>query len=129
MPTANRRYLTFDCDIVESIIYLILGLNVLINQKIRQHLDDLSINHKDWNMPLLFDDRYVWIRHTVIMHCTRAELCRLYSKFKHPSAEKLYSLLKRIKIDNIEPRTLQNLEDIQSRCEIFAIMERKQLRF
>ena len=48
---------------------------------------------------------------------TRTQLNYLHKQFFHPSATKLYNLLKKARPEEVTPETLSILEDISKRCD------------
>lgn len=85
--------------------------------------------HKDWKMKIIRDQGHLWIKWPSRVNYTEAQLRKLHRHFMHPSASKLYALLKKIDPTELSKDTLKTLKEIQLHCEPCQIIDRKQLSF
>ena len=56
-------------------------------------------------------------RRTNCTHMSVAELEKVHRQFYHPTAEKLFNLLKKAKPEEAAPETRRNLEELTTRCD------------
>ena len=73
---------------------------------------------EDWSVPLMRADGHVYadIAKPDVIYFTRKELQKLHRHFAHPSAEKLYKLLRKARPEDTNQETLKTLEDLVKRC-------------
>ena len=60
---------------------------------------------------------------------TTAQLQKFHRQFAHPSAGTLYNLLKKAGLEAVDAKTMEQLEDIVSRCEPCQRIRNAPLRF
>ncbi len=74
--------------------------------------------NRELTAPLVFKLGHLYLEwaQSVVLY-TRVELGKLHRRFAHPSAEKLFNLLRRAQPDNLTPETRRVLEDIVARCD------------
>eukprot|EP00171_Calliarthron_tuberculosum_P005792 IDg5792t1 len=74
----------------------------------------------EWYIPLIrSSSRHVYVplhRESQTLF-TRSQLFKLHRQFFHPSAGKLFNLLKRARSEHATPETLAILQDISNRCD------------
>ena len=63
------------------------------------------------------------------IYFSKIQLEKLHRHFRHPGAEKLYRLLKRIDPRKIRGDILAALKEVQSKCEPCNTINRKKLSF
>ena len=63
------------------------------------------------------------------MFYTRNQLQRLHRNFIHPSAQKLYELLRKESIEDLPIDTLNTLKEISKNCETCSIYRPRQTTF
>lgn len=120
-------------DVISAEIPALLGLDILdchsmyidtvqnLLVKCTVLKSDNSKSHilKDWNVPVHRHNGHVYadMSTPVITFFNRQQLVKLHRQFCHPSADKLYRLLKRGRPNDTTPETLKILEDISKRCD------------
>ena len=129
IPTPNGSCMAFTCDIVRADIPLLLGLDVMRREGLIINVRDLELEHNDWSLPMKIRDNHLIISWLSNIYYSKAQLKKLHRHFRHPSAEKLYRLLKRIDPEKVRGSTLATLKEIQSKCEPCNMITRKQLSF
>ena len=74
-----------------------------------------------WSMPLTRYDNHLYFTMCFLplKFYSTAQLLKLYRQFPHPSAEKLYDLLRCAGLKAVIQQTLERLKEIVSRCEPF----------
>ena len=123
-----------EVDIVIADIPLLLGLDVLDREGLTPDIaynvlaKRTRIARKGNGPPLYVEEwgitmwrsrsrhSYVPIHFSIAVHFTRTQLHKLHKKFSHPSADKLYNLLKRSRPEDTSPKTREILEDLTRRC-------------
>lgn len=94
----------------------------LLAKRTRLINDDGTVVYIDkWSVPLFRGSRkhvYACIgnKTAVDILFTRSKLVRLHLHFFHPSAEKLFNILRRARPDEATPQTKAILQDITKRC-------------
>ena len=79
--------------------------------------NDTSPNHRLWLDPLKRVDVHVYVEMVLptYMFYTIQQLEKLHRLFAHPSADKLYKLLKRAGREHVTTETLKTLKKLQQR--------------
>ena len=111
---------------------MLLGLDLLdANKLYANNVDnELCSSALGFKIPITrkFGHMYIeWPTSSVLF--TRSELVKLHRQFKHPSAEKLYNLLKRSKVADVDSDTRRLLEEITKSCNTCATFSRPPQRF
>lgn len=123
-----------NCDIVDVDVPALLGMDVLdrekliadtVSNRLVQRIPMTSPDGKiffidGWSVPMKRSSSshvYVKIDTSTRIHFTRAQLSKLHRQFFHPSASKLYNLLKKARPDEVDLETLETLQDISKRCD------------
>ena len=95
----------------------------------------LVCESENWAVPLVrklghlfYEWTAVAIEHVVNLYSTQ-ELTRIHRHFFHPHAERLYSLMKIADDPEINPQTLEALEDITKSCDVCQRLAREPGRF
>ena len=135
-----------DIDIVSANIPPLLGLdvldrenltpdvayNVLAKRRCIERHNASPIYVEEWAIPMTrakTRHSYVPLRVQHKKFFTRTQLQRLHRQFFHPSADKLYKLLKRSRPDETTPETKKILEDLTKRCDPCQRIHRGPTRF
>ena len=108
-------------DIVPVDVLALLGLDVLDSERLyadnvtncvvhREVIskEDEPLEYKDrWYVPLIRADGHLYAKMCFPRHVfyTTAQLQKLHRQFAHPSAEKLYNLIKRAGIEAVNSKT------------------------
>ena len=132
-------------DIVPVDVPALLGLDVLDSEQLYAcnvtnrlvHRAVLSrpgepLQYEDrWSVPLTRQNGHLYARMRFMNYTfyTTAQLQKLHRQFAHPSAGKLYNLLKRAGLEAVDSKTLEQLEEIVSRCEPCQRIRNAPLRF
>lgn len=128
IPTSGKQPLVFRCDVVQVDVPLLLGLDILKRERVVIDISNLIMTGKDWSLPLTLSYGHLVATWRYNVSCTRKKFIKLHRHFRHPSANKLYSLLKRVNPKELKPKTLEVLKDIQKRCEKCSKLSRKPMR-
>ena len=135
-----------DLDIVDADIPALLGMDVMdrelltpctiTNRLIRKtpQVDSDGTKNfvEEWSVPLLrsrSNHLYAHMDLSTAMYFTRSQLLKLHRQFFHPSAQKLFNLLRRSRPDEATPETLRVLQDISSRCDPCQRIQHAPTRF
>lgn len=125
-----------ELDVVSADIPPLLGMDVLDRESItpctvsNRLIKRILISKKDteeddqyldlWSVPLTRSrSQHLFARmdyHSSI-YFTRTQLHRLHQQFYHPSAEKLYNLVKKSRPEDTTPETLTILKEISKECD------------
>ena len=140
-----RRSIPVLIDIVEVNVPALLGLDVLDSERlyacnVTNKLFHRRILSKEgdplefvdmWCTPLTRHDNHLYAEMLFpsCMFYTAAQLKRFHLQFAHPSAGKLYNLLKKAGLEAAYARTLETLEKIVAECEPSQRIRNSPLRF
>ena len=132
-------------DIVPVNVPALLGLNVLdaeclyadnvTNRLVHRQVLGKSngvLNYKDkWSVPLMRIDNHLYAGMVFPHHLfyTTAQIHKLHRQFAHPSASKLFNLLKRAGTEAVDAKTFKQLTDIVARCEPCQRIHNAPVRF
>ena len=121
-----------EVDVVATDVQALLGLDVLDNEslvvdsvtnrlikRVSFTRDDGSTGvHDEWSIPVRRHKGHIYAAidcpHELFF--TKAHLLKMHRSFLHPSAQKLYNLLKRARPENATPETLESLKELTRRC-------------
>ena len=120
-------------DIVPVNVQALLGLNVLdadqlyvynatnrlVHSQVLNRSSDGFQYFDQWSVPITRQDNHLY-SNTCFLPPTfysTAQLLKLNMQFTHPSAEKLYALLRRASFKAVTHQTIERLKDILDRCE------------
>lgn len=135
LPTPRGVHpIVVDFDIVKAHVPPLLGMDVLDREELvadtvfrrlarrsTRMLDDGATAYvDDWYVPLVRSQSgHVYVPFDRESRClfTRAQLHKLHKQFFHPSATKLFNLMKRARPEHATPETLEILKDISRRCD------------
>lgn len=123
-----------DFDIVQADIPPLLGMDVLdreelvadtvFNRLARRSVstqeDGATVYVDEWFISLVRSKSghvYVPFNYASRNYFTRTQLEKLHQQFFHPSATRLFNLLKRARPEDATPETLDILRDISKRCD------------
>jgi len=135
-----------DIDVVAADIPPLLGLdvidregltpdvafNVLAKRRQETTAAGTRIYIEEWSVPMwraASRHSYVALSTSHPTLFTRTQLQKLHRQFFHPSAEKLYNLLRRSRPADTTPATRKVLEDITARCDPCQRIRRGPTRF
>ena len=113
-------------DIVELDIPALLGLDIidaygLVADTVNNRLVHLRKGESKpiWHVPLTRADNHVYAEMLLPpqVFYTTDQLRKLHKRFAHPSADKLYQLLKRASREHVSSETLDSLKKIGEECE------------
>lgn len=132
IPLPNRDYLHIDVDVVMPDVPLLIGLDILDQEQLIPNNveNELQSSIYGWSIPIKRKHGHLYITwNENICLFTRQELLKMHRNFYHPSASKLFSLLKRSKLSNVDNNTRQMLDDISNACSTCQIFSAKPQRF
>lgn len=115
----NQRLFTVVADVVNADIPLLVGLDYLIRNGILLDFArfTMSSREKGWSIPLFKKAAHMFVEPSIdAIMFTRKELERLHLHFHHPSAKRLYKLLRRARPDETTSQTLRQLHEIGQKC-------------
>ena len=132
IPTPDESFLEFTVDVVEPDVPLLIGIDVLdkhslVADNVKNVLEDRT---NGWTLPIIRKQGHMyitWNSRTIMF--TRNELQRIHKHFWHPSASKLFNLLKRTHPEDTSSETLKILNEIQSACRTCAVYSKGPHRF
>ena len=120
-------------DIVSVDVPALLGLDVLdgeglyadnvtnrlVHRQVISRPGELLFYKDRWSVPLVRHDNHLCakMRFPRSTFYTTAQLQKMHRQFAHPSAGKLYSLLKQAGLEAVDCSTLKQLEEITAKCE------------
>lgn len=128
-----RRSIPVLMDIVPVDIPALMGLDVLDSESL--YADNVTnrlvhrfvlsspgqaVRFQDvWHVPLLRYDGHLYAQMEFPTHTfyTSQQFRKFHKQFAHPSAAKLYNLLKRAGLESVDSKTLEQLKDIAAKCE------------
>ncbi len=106
LPTPTGG-ITFKTEIIAADVPLLIGLDVIDEHYL---LADTRVNqlvHQDWVLPIIRDEGHLWVRWVTKVQYTKPQLQKLHRHYRHPSASKLYALLKRVDGKKLPSSTLE----------------------
>ena len=119
-------------DVLDSqFLYADNVTNRLVNRQVLSKSNGL-LKYKDrWSVPLVREDNHLYARMVFPKHLfyTTAQLQKMHRQFAHPSASKLFNLLKRAGTQAVDAKTFKQLTDIVSRCEPCQRIHNAPVRF
>lgn len=114
MPVSESHSLVLSAEIVDVIVPLLLRLDDLSG--IRAVLDFAEDAHvgkfDEGRLPLVREKEHIYLGWGASILYTPTELKRMHRHFKHPSAERVYALVRRADSLGCCPRLLYDLEDV-----------------
>ena len=132
-------------DVVSADVPGLLGLDILdkykmthdtvckrlVKKTVLSSTDEYVMDLEDWSVPLVRFDGHCYpdIAVTTDVMFSRSTLEKLHRQFVHPSADKLYKLLKKARPEDIKPDTWELLEDITRRCDTCQRIQSAPVRF
>lgn len=135
-----------ELDIVDADIPALLGMDVmdkeslthctvsnrLIKRIVHKDSNGTEIFVDDWYVPMVrsrSNHLYAEMHLSTAMYFTRTQLSRLHRQFFHPSAQKLFNLMKRARPEEATPETLEVLKDLSRRCDPCQRIQNAPIRF
>ena len=123
IPTPKGKYMFVDFDIVNADVPMLIGLDVLDNEKMyANNVTNELVNVKnDWVMNLTRKFGHLFLQwynpsKRLGTYFTKAELTKLHRHFHHPSSSKLLALIKRSKLCDADSKTRELLQEISNNC-------------
>ena len=117
---------------INADVPLLLGLDILDREQlVADNVENvLDSRRHGWKLPLTRTNGHLYLtwqlRSTLF---TRAELRRMHLHFFHPSARKLFNVLKRARPDETRPETHEILKQISKACSTCQVHSSGPLRF
>ena len=144
-PAGTPKILV-ELDIVQADVPALLGLDILdkesltpctvsnrLYKRTRHTTDDgKEVFINEWYLPLTRSPShhlYAPMDHPAPILFTRTQLGRLHRQFFHPSATKLFNLLKRSRPGDTTPETLKTLKELSQRCDPCQRIQHAPTRF
>lgn len=134
-----------EMDVVNADIPALLGLDVLdrealmadtvanrLTKRCLAQNEGSCFYFDDWHVPLLRSKSghvYVAMECSASVMFTRSQLSKLHKQFFHPSAEKLFNLLKKARPEESTAETLEILQDLSKRCDPCQRIHTAPMRF
>lgn len=132
IPTPDGTFIAIEIDVVSADVPLLLGIDVLDREKlVADNVDNVIHSRRfGWKIPVIrrgagarkSGHMYLVWNHSQLLWnysqllFSRSELKKLHLHFYHPSARKLYNLLKRADSSSVSGETLTILDDISKAC-------------
>lgn len=119
IPLPNNGYLPLHADVVDADVPLLIGLDYLDKEKLVPNnlQNKLICKAQNWELPITRRNGHMfvnWNVNTILF--TKYELYRLHRNFFHPSAAKLYNVLKRGFEEKCTPDVKRMLNKITEEC-------------
>jgi transposase InsO family protein len=119
-------------EVVDADIPLLLGLDFMDHMKVTANTLTNQLESADgWTLPLSRHGGHIYVEWDDL-HATMfstAQLQKLHRQFFHPSADKLYNLLKRSRPKDANEETRALLKMITDTCHPCQLMARKPITF
>ena len=131
-PTPDNSYIAFDVDVISADVPLLLGLDTLDREQlVADNVDNvLDSRRHGWKLPLTRKNGHMYLAWEPCSTLfTRAELRRMHLHFFHPSARKLFNILKRARLVETTPETHKILKQISKACNTCQVHSPGPLRF
>lgn len=121
IPVPGDSLMLIKGDVVPVDVPFLAGLDVLDRFKLVADTVENKLECKlsDWSLPLARKLGLLYLEWGDVdkVFFTRQQLTRLHRGFHHPATRKLYGLLKRAKVENLDEDTLKLLQDIKNKCD------------
>jgi len=128
-PAGTR---SLQVEIVEADIPLLLGLDFMDNMQVMANtLENRLESIEGWTLPLTRYDGHIYLEweDLYVTMFSSAQLRKLHRQFFHPSADKLYNLLRRSRPGEANEETRAMLKEITESCHPCQMMARKPITF
>lgn len=120
IPTAKDVYTPLIVDIIKIDLPFLIGLNYLEkNELLLKYLDD-KLEQRPFNQsyPVEYKQGHLFLECDLTnVFFTLAELQRMHLRFLHPTTDKLFQLLKRVRSTDAYKGTKKTLKAIAKSCE------------
>lgn len=124
IPTPDGAYLSFQADVVDADIPLLLGIDVLDAEgMVADNVENVLEHRKhNWRLPITRRGKHMYVIWNIsqVMY-TRSQLKKMHMHFFHPSEKKLFNLLKRIDPEQTTSETLKIFDSISHACTTCTI--------
>jgi hypothetical protein len=128
-PAGNK---SLQVEIVDTDIPLLLGLDFMDGMKVNANtLTNRLESCEGWSFPLTRFGGHIYLDWSELHNTmfNESQLEKLHRQFYHPSADKLYNLIKRARPDQVHDETRNILQEITSTCHPCQMMARKPISF
>ena len=129
IKTSHGSSLTFECDVVNSDVPMLLGLDIMRREGMVIDISKMVLRNHEWSLPMGYAYGHLVVQLISSTLYSRKQLIKLHRHYRHPTADKLYAILKRVNPNKVNTETLQILKDIQMKCSPCAKFSRKPLSF
>ena len=133
IPTPNQ---SGNVSVTMDVVYLDVPMLLRLRERrasslLVDYLDNRLICKNDnWSVPLHDKKGHLyWSTDTISSYFSRAEIERLHRHFFHPSADKLYNLVKRSRLGQAQPGLRRLIYDVMSSCSECKEYSSKPFRF
>lgn len=119
LPLPNNGYLPISADIVNADIPLLIGLDYMDREKLLANnlVNKLICEEHGWELAITRRNGHMFVDWNVQrILFTKFELYKMHRNFFHPSARKLFQVLKRGYPEKCTGDTLKKLEEISKSC-------------
>lgn len=129
----NNQYLQFEIAVVEENVPFLIGLKIITHYGMILDYDRNVIRgpNNDWLLQMHFMKGHSYVFDNLVdeVFFTRLELERLHNHFLHPSAGKLYNVIKRHHVTKATPAVHDMLEAISKDCSTCQVYNSSPFRF
>lgn len=139
IPTPDGAFLALSVDVVRAKVPMLLGIDVLDRERLlADNVENVVLHSRlyGWKMPVVsrgagrgLGGHMYLVWDTALTMYTQSELKKMHLHFYHPSARKLYNLLKRASPDSVDGSTLKTLEDVSKACRTCTVYSSGPHRF
>lgn len=132
VPMPQGGFISFAAHVVCADIPMLVGLDLLRKHQLVLDFEACRITQKrnDWHLPMTFKGGHIFFQWSQREICyTKAELQRLHLHFFHPTAGKLFQLIKRARPDQATGELHRTITAISKHCSTCRSYSRKPFRF
>jgi len=136
IPIPNKQFIQASVNVVDTQIPFLVGLDMLDEFGIMvDNVDNvLHCKKENWKAPLVRKFGHIFYewdclpgKHVILY--TERELVKLHRNFFHPSATKLFEILKKANPTETKTETLKVLKNISKACATCQSLENKPMHF
>ncbi len=120
IPAPNYSFLKIKMNVVRTDVPMLLGIDVLDNEKLVANnvLKELQATNHGWSMHLTRKHGHLYLKYnSKSILFSKSEIFNLHCHFKHPTAGKLYEVMRRARPNQVDEATQKLLETITKACE------------
>lgn len=132
LPTPDGSFLAMEVDVVDAYVPLLMGIDTLDREQlVADNVENvLDSRRYGWKIPIARRNGHMYVQwNAKTLMFTRSELKKLHLHFFHPSARKLFNLLKRTDPTKATGDTMTMLEEISKACSTCAVYSPGPRRF